>query len=197
MIAFMDQGACASRQPWRRCARPIRRSTNRLPANGTGMEAHRCRHDPRKESQTPGLPAFRRRLETHPAGPVELPSSPASAEMRLISKPWLEEFGGTLHLLLDARVACISRLEIIGDFCAGGFPADFAFPQGVQPAERASFILGIAGEDEIFVPETAWNLPVQLHPALPWLEALRIYRVYAGHHAARYIRSGRQRGAGR
>lgn len=79
LIALMNQAAYASRRPWRRCVRPIRRSTNRHPAKGKKTEAHRCRHDPRTGSRRPAPPAFRHRWETRPAAPVWLPFSPVPA----------------------------------------------------------------------------------------------------------------------
>src|SRR5258708_6118742 len=56
------------------CPPPVR-----PPANGTGTEAHRYRHDPRKESRRLGLPAGRHRWEMPPAGPVWSPFSPNPA----------------------------------------------------------------------------------------------------------------------
>jgi hypothetical protein len=75
---IMKPATFASRPPWRRCVRPIRRSTNRHPANGKETAAHRCPRDLRKGSGRPDLPAFRHRWETRPAAPVWLPYSPVT-----------------------------------------------------------------------------------------------------------------------
>jgi hypothetical protein len=75
---IMKPAPFASRPPWRRCVRAIRRSTNRHPANGKETEAHRCPRDLRKGSGRPDLPAFRHRWETRPTAPVWLPYSPVT-----------------------------------------------------------------------------------------------------------------------
>jgi hypothetical protein len=68
-------GPCASQPPWHRCVRPIRRSTNRRPANGKETEAHRCLRDPRRGSRRTDPAVVQHRWEMRPAAPVCLPFS--------------------------------------------------------------------------------------------------------------------------